>query len=60
MTERSKYYHFHNGEKAALLFSNAESEARLRGSRCHAPAWGFGHFSYIDAGHCVLLRVFIL
>ena len=33
MTERSKYYHFHNGEKAALPFSNAEYKARLRGSR---------------------------
>lgn len=33
MTERSEYYHFYNGEKAALPFSNAEYEARLRGLR---------------------------
>ncbi len=27
MTERSEYYHFYNGEKAALPFSDAEYEA---------------------------------
>ena len=33
MTERSEYYHFYNGEKAALPFSDAEYEARLRSLR---------------------------
>lgn len=33
ITEPSKYYHFYNAEKAALPFSNAEYEARLRGLR---------------------------
>ena len=33
MTERSEYYHFYNGEKAALPFSSAEYEARLNGLR---------------------------
>ncbi len=61
MTERSEYYHFYNGEKAALPFSSAEYEARLNGLRCRdAPAWGFGHAAYLDASHRLLLRVFIL